>query len=770
MKNKQIGSRYPVVDGNSLSAAQQQLLSNELENQLAASLNKHQLEAVLAPSGPLMILAGAGSGKTRVITYRIARLISEGVQPWAILALTFTNKAAQEMKERTQSLLRMHSTNLWISTFHSVCLRLLRKHHEFINYPRDFAVYDAQDQKRLIKTILKDLNLEEKKYPAREILSKISKFKNKMKNPVDAEEEKRFPWNHEFVLIFQRYEDNLREAKVMDFDDLLIKTVEMLQNNQNLCLEYRNKFQHILIDEFQDSNVVQYNLIRLLVNGDKNICVVGDDDQSIYQWRGANVGNILSFENDFPETKVVLLEQNYRSTSNIISAASAVISRNPDRKDKRLWTENEEGDKVTLKTALDETAEASFVVKTILSTVKSDGLRLSDVAVFYRTNSQSRAIEDGLRNGGLAYQIYGGLKFYERKEVKDILAYFRAALNPFDTVNLKRIINTPPRGIGAVTIEKLEHQAAADGVPMGVMLDNISSVHELSSTAKAKLEGFREVLSSIRTFAGSYESSEAISRAMEESGYMRWLLADNNSESLSRIENLNELVSAAAEFSERTGNISILSFLDQTALMADADMVDQNTGTVKLMTIHISKGLEFPMVFITGMEDNLFPHARSKDDPRQMQEERRLLYVAMTRAKEKLFLSHALSRRLLGISQTNMPSPFLADLPTETTECKEYSEGIKSSASIKQYSPCNEPLQKFVPDHGIGHQSEKLFANSMDGYEPGIKVAHPSFGVGVIRAIDGKGDKSKITVYFPRYGSKKLVKKFAKLKPVGIKR
>lgn len=729
-------------------------------NRLKEELNTEQLKAVLHGSGPLLILAGAGSGKTRVITYRIARLISEGLSPRGVIALTFTNKAAAEMKERTQELAGGRRFDLWISTFHSACLRMLRRHAELLNYPKNFTVCDAQDQTRLIKACLKELDIEEKRFPAREIGSLISRFKSRLKGPAQAEAELNPRRYQEFLKCFFLYENKLQESRMMDFDDLLVKSVELLQKENEVREMYRDRFRYMLVDEFQDTNIAQYQFIRLLINEKRNICVVGDDDQSIYQWRGAEISNILNFEKDFLDTSVIVLERNYRSTQNILKGASAIVSRNPHRKEKNLWTDNESGAKIGLYSAADELDEALHVVQTIKELRKVNRISLNDVAIFYRTNSQSRAIEDAIRAEGYSYQVYGALKFYERKEIKDILAYFRVALNPFDAISFKRILSVPPRGIGAATLEKLENASGAEGVSLPAVLDAVDDIAGLNAGARKKLENFGEILSKIRVYATTMTVADAIERSLEVSGYMDWLTMDTKSESLNRAENLTELVNAAKEFQERTGESSVAAFLDQSALMADSDKDDMDGQAVKLMTVHISKGLEFPVVFITGLEENLFPHSRSMGDETQLQEERRLMYVGMTRSKERLFLSYAKRRRIFGEWQSSDPSSFIFDLPSETTETKE-SDGAHYNraappASYKRSSPLRSSIRK--------REKEQEKENTViDGLRVRLKVSHPTFKVGVIRKIEGRGDNGKITVYFPSFGEKKLVKKFARL-------
>jgi DNA helicase-2/ATP-dependent DNA helicase PcrA len=726
-------------------------------------LNPSQIEAVNILEGPLLILAGAGSGKTRVITHRIARLLGAGAPAWSILALTFTNKAAAEMRERAMRLCGSAGEGMWISTFHSACLRILRREAAKIGYPRDFAVYDQQDQTRLIKGVLNEMGLEEKEHPARQLGSMISRYKSHLKGPEQAAAElgQRQP---EFVEVFTRYEAKLAAARCMDFDDLLGKLVHLLATDAEARTAYQRRFQHAMVDEFQDTNAAQYRLLRLIMGENRNLCVVGDDDQSIYQWRGASVENLRDFEKDYPEARVILLEQNYRSTAHILTAANAVVERNPGRRGKKLWTKNGEGERIHLITAGDEMEEAAIVARAITQ-LEGEGGKLNETAIFYRTNSQSRAMEDGLRAAGVPHQVFGGLKFYDRKEIKDLLAYFNVAMNPHDIVSFRRAVNTPPRGLGDTTVARLEEFAAAEGLSAAQALDNLDSVITLNAGARAKLAAFREILRRVRALALEKEAEEAVRGALEATGYTEWLLGGDKSESISRLENLNELVNAAAEFKERTGDGSVRAFLDQAALVADADSVKDagGRGAVKLMTVHVSKGLEFDNVFVTGLEDNLFPHARSKDDPAQMQEERRLLYVAMTRARQRLTLTHALARRLLGVFQANRPSAFLADLPDEAVKrtgqpkAKYVERGEYPEYPVRRAKKEEEPAQWPRP---VAQREEEVM---VDGLKAGMKVRHPNFQVGYIRKIEGKGENGKLTIYFPRFGEKKLVRKFANL-------
>jgi DNA helicase-2/ATP-dependent DNA helicase PcrA len=735
---------------------------------LREALNEPQFRAAIHDAGPLQILAGAGSGKTRVITYRIARLIERGTPPWRIIALTFTNKAAAEMKERTAALVGGGRVDLWVTTFHAACLRILRKDADRLGYPKDFTVYDTRDQGRLIKEVLAECGISEKEHPVRQVGAFISRFKNKLMTPEQAEKEVNVHRHRKNLLAFKRYQVKLAQARCMDFDDLLGKTVKLLTEHVDVRDYYRQRFKYLLIDEFQDTNAAQYQIIRLMLGPENNICVVGDDDQSIYQWRGANIANILNFEKDFPDATVVKLEQNYRSAGNILKAATQVVMANKDRKDKTLWTDNGAGEPIRLYTADDEMDEAAWVADTVGDLVKKEGVSLNEIAVFYRTNSQSRALEDTLRQEGFPYTVYGGLKFYERREVKDLLAYFRAALNLADFISFKRIVNTPPRGIGAVTVEKLEIFAQSSGLSLAAALDEVETVPGLNAGGRAKLAGFREILAHIRRLVAdpTLTAAKALNEALTVTGYLAALAEDESSEARSRMENLEELVSAAEDYHQRTGDPTVAGFLDQAALVADADAVDESTGSIKLMTVHISKGLEFDAVFVTGLEDNLFPHARSKEDPSQMSEERRLMYVAMTRARKRLHLSHARARRVFGQFQNNLPSPFLKDLPADILlhEAPRYAPTAPAPAPTGPSSWAAK--RAAAPAPAIPRKKPSARATE-EGWKAGDLVRHPTFEVGKIMNIEGGGEKAKLTIYFPRFGEKKLVKKFAKLEPAG---
>ncbi|MBI5814160.1 MAG: UvrD-helicase domain-containing protein [Nitrospinae bacterium] len=756
-----------------IPAGQAQGAAAGLDN-LPELLNPPQLEAVYYGEGPLLVLAGAGSGKTRVITYRIARLVASGVNPKSIIALTFTNKAAGEMKERVRSLLGQTGTDIWISTFHSACLRVLRRDADRLGYGKDFVIYDSQDQERLIKLCMAQLGVDEKANPARQAGAMISSFKNKLKGADEAEKELNPRRFEDFLRVFHQYERKLMESRCMDFDDLLGKSVELLRKNEDIRERYQRRFSHVLVDEFQDTNAAQYEFVRLMTGGGGSICVVGDDDQSIYQWRGANIGNILNFEKDYPGAKVIKLEQNYRSTRNILEGAHGVVSQNAGRKEKRLWTQNAAGEKIKLYFAQDEMDEGRRVATGIKRIEREKGRVHNDFAVFYRTNSQSRAIEDALRREGISYQVFGGLKFYERREIKDMLAYFRVALNPHDTVSLRRIINVPPRGIGATTVEKLAALAEVEGKSMAAALDEAEASAGFNSGTKGKLEAFREIMSKVRILATSKNAADAISDALTATGYMEWLAKEDDSEAANRMENLNELVNAAEDFIERTGENSIQTFLDQAALTADADDM-KDGGAVKLMTVHVSKGLEFPVVFVTGLEEGIFPHARSKDNPSQMEEERRLMYVAMTRAMEALHITHARERRIFGVPQANRPSRFLRDIPAECVEMEAAQElslftpraedrDKWPKAPVKITRPTPAPVFSAEKERGIPPAARPASSPKTEGvFAAGDKVRHPMFQVGVIRSVEGRGENGKVTVYFPRFGEKKLILKHARL-------
>jgi DNA helicase-2/ATP-dependent DNA helicase PcrA len=742
-------------------------------------LNPPQREAVLHGDGPLLVLAGAGSGKTRVITSRIARLIKEcGVDPSNILAVTFTNKAATEMKERLERMLGMSLGRgigyggLWISTFHSCCVRILRQHIERLNYKRSFVIYDETDRSSLIKACASDLRIDTERYLPRAIGSKISSLKNSL---IDAEQFSKtastFGFDDAVSRVYAMYEEKLRESGGLDFDDLLMLTVRLLERNPDVLAYYQGVFKHILIDEYQDTNHAQYRLMRLLTQKHQNLCVVGDDDQSIYRFRGADIANILNFEKDYPSAKVIKLEQNYRSTQNILGAAGAVVSRNLGRKAKELWTQKLGGDKIVCFNAVDEKDEARFISRTIQQET-DEGRGLREIAILYRTNAQSRALEDALRDRSIPYRIFGGLRFYDRKEIKDVIAYLRVLQNPADAVSLRRIINVPARGIGDTTIDKLEAIAAhAHTSAYQAAID--AELSDIGTAPKKKLREFIAMMERIRTDMGTMTITELVRRVIQDSGYGRALEQDKNIESRIRIENLNELLTATEDFQEQNKEATLGAFLDQVALITDAEhqIAAENkrgssTDSVTLMTLHNAKGLEFSVVFMAGMEEGLFPHSRSAESEDELEEERRLCYVGITRAKERLFLTHASERRLYGYPQANLVSRFVSEIPEEAIEFigSEYSAGRSKKSIVWEDAPGPSRQEYHVYETKI--EQPKKAASSSSKYYNGAVVKHAKFGIGTVQRSEGAGDDLKISVSFPGHGVKTLAVKYANLEMI----
>jgi DNA helicase-2/ATP-dependent DNA helicase PcrA len=743
------------------------------------NLNPPQREAVLYGDGPLLILAGAGSGKTRVITCRIAHLIRErGVDPANILAVTFTNKAANEMRERLERLVDIPLGRgigyggLWISTFHSACVRILRKHAECLGYKQSFVIYDEADRSSLIKACMSDLRIDGEQYQPRAIGARISALKN---NLTDAGQflktSAHFGFEEAVSRVYSLYEEKLRESGGLDFDDLLMLTVKLFEQHQEVLAYYQGLFHHILIDEYQDTNHAQYRFVRLLTAKRRNLCVVGDDDQSIYKFRGADISNILNFEKDYPAAKVIKLEQNYRSTQNILGAAGAVVSRNLGRKHKELWTEKRGGEKILCYKAVDEKDEARFICRTIQQ--ETDGGRsLRQIAVLYRTNAQSRALEDALRNWGTPYRIFGGLRFYDRKEIKDVIAYLRVLQNPADIVSLRRIINVPARGIGDTTVEKLERAAVLAGVPLyKAAMDADTS--DVTTSAKKKLREFVAMLERMRADIRTMTITELVRRIIVESGYGAALDQDKTVESRIRLENLTELMTATEDFQEQNRDASLPAFLDQVALITDAEqqMAAEgkrvNVDAVTLMTLHNAKGLEFALVFLAGMEEGLFPHSRSADSDEELEEERRLCYVGMTRAKERLILTHAMERRLYGYPQANLVSRFVREIPKEAMEFA----GVEMTSpyAARERAQWNSSLHAVQTKESKKLQTTPSQQRKTDLTEPyynGAVVRHAKFGIGTVQRSEGIGDDLKISVSFPGHGVKTLAVKYANLEMI----
>jgi DNA helicase-2/ATP-dependent DNA helicase PcrA len=773
--------------------------------QFLDTLNPEQREAVVHVNGPLLILAGAGSGKTRVITSRIAYLVGNGfAAPHEVLAVTFTNKAAEEMRARVEALLGSDCRGMWVSTFHALCARLLRREAPAIDLSRDFVIYDSSDQLTVVKQALKALHIEESFIQPRAALSRISQAKNRMETPeaMAASAE----WNRreeQIARVYARYVAALKESNGLDFDDLLLKTVEVFEQSERVRNKYAAQFRFVMVDEYQDTNRPQYLLIRRLAEIHRNLCVVGDPDQSIYKWRGADLRNILDFETDFPEAKIVKLERNYRSTQIILDAASAVISQNRNRKDKHLWTDRKGGDKIVYFRGGDELEEADFITRTVRGALADDVEAVA--AVLYRTNAQSRAIEDALMREGIAYKIVGGVRFYERKEVKDALAYMRLVINPHDDVSLRRVINVPARGIGKGVMDALEafrtetrdrEEPGDSSMPLlAAGLDPVLSANSLwaalvrgldergfSSRAAQSLAAFRDLLVTLTEIARHDPVSIAIGKMLDRSGYLQDLREERSEDAESRIENLAELVSAAREYESRETEPSLGGFVDRLSLLSDAD---EEAGTrdarVWLMTLHSAKGLEFPVVVLAGLEEGLFPHSRSSDDVEELEEERRLCYVGMTRARTRLVLTGAARRRVFGEYQSSDPSRFIDEVPADLVErvAPTYSSAAYQGY-FAQYDASPRSGSRWQRDefrtnpYGRGRRARE--AEPVYAYEdedqstgmnvrPGMRVRHAQFGVGTVVNIEPLDDDTKLVVRFSSVGLKTLRAKFAKLEP-----
>ncbi len=719
-------------------------------------LNPPQRAAVACTEGPLLVLAGAGSGKTRVLTYRVAHLMEMGVPAWKILAITFTNKAAREMADRVRQLTGEAGDEAWISTFHACCARILRRDIEKLGYKRQFAIYDADDSMTVIKSVLKAMNLSDKEYPPRAVRAAISDAKNRMLSPkewlLDAGDDAR---NRKYSEVYAEYEKALRGNNALDFDDLLIRTLELLSQNPPVLEYYQRRFEYILVDEYQDTNAAQYELVRLLAGTKHNLCVVGDDDQSIYGWRGADIRNILDFEKDFPEAKVVKLEQNYRSTGNILDAANQVIAHNRGRKEKALWTEAGAGERIALYHALDERDEAAFVAQ-MARKLMGQGERPGEIAVLYRTNAQSRVLEEAFVRGGVPYRVYGGQKFYERKEIKDLICYMRALVNPDDDVSLRRIVNEPRRGIGEATIEQLASYAAQNELPlMSAVLD--ADAAGLSSRARKLVGEFGELMVDLTDAMYEQRPGEFVRTLIDRTGYVRALEAARTPENESRIENIKELEGAVAEFERLNPEGGLSDFLENVALVSDADAVDEAGGSVTLMTLHSAKGLEFDCVFLPGMEDGVFPLSRALYDDDQLEEERRLAYVGITRAKKRLFLSHARTRMLYNARSANPLSRFVGEIPArliaDSSQRGESRRVPPPSHARTGAAPRAggralgiEGVQKGYGGKFVGSQARALGGVAL--FRNGDRVIHRAFGRGEVVGVEGEGADQKVTVDF----------------------
>ncbi len=750
--------------------------ANYADHALLKGLNPVQQKAVLHSDGPLLLFAGAGSGKTRVLTHRVAFLVAErDVSPRNILAVTFTNKAAQEMKERIGKLVGENvGKHLWVGTFHALCARLLREFGEKIGIDRDFVVYDDADQMTLMKESMRQLNIDEKKFAPRALLSRISAAKEKLVGPGD--------WHKHFMgfiddiagKVYPVYHQKLRDNNALDFDDLLTEAVHLLQERIEVLERLQNRYRYIMVDEYQDVNHVQYMLLHHLANKYQNLCVVGDDDQSVYGWRGADVRLILQFEHDYPQATVLKLEQNYRSTKTILEAAYGVVRNNKGRKDKKLWTENDEGVPLNLHEAENEQEEASWIAQRVRAAVKEGGQKWSNYAVLYRTNAQSRIVEEMFRNWYIPHKLIGGVRFYERKEIKDIMAYLRIVQNPVDSVGLRRIINVPARGIGQSTFNAIEEEMQSSGRNLWSVIQHIGNVASVGARARTKLAEFASLIAGLQAEREHATVSEMVQRVLDRTGYQRSLEEENTLEAQSRLENLGELLTAVRQFEAETETPTLGAFLEQVSLVSDIDSLDANADAVTLMTLHAAKGLEFETVFLVGMEEAVFPHARSMESDKELEEERRLCYVGITRAKQEVFLSFANRRSVFGNISYNPPSRFLKEIPAELFK----ENRGKRGPVVSSYDPDEEYREQAIGnreqtskpkklwDEGAISPREEQKRSEAGGYKVGQKVKHATFGVGVILNVSGEDANTQLEVAFPNVGVKKLLLAYAKLEKV----
>ena len=696
-----------------------------------------------------MVFAGAGSGKTRVITFRIAHLIaSHDVAPWRILAVTFTNKAAGEMRERLLGLLGEQGAAVQVGTFHATCARLLRRHGASVGLTKDFTIYDDQDQLALVKRVLRDLGLDDKRYQPKAMAARINRAKQEVQAPADIETPD--PWSEVVRRVYTTYEERLQQANALDFGDLIYRTVRALESDEAFREAVIGRFTHVLVDEFQDTNHAQFRLVELLSEGHRNLCVVGDDDQSIYRWRGADRRNILDFRTLFPDATLVKLEQNYRSTKRILHAANAVVARNTDREPKELWTDNEEGEAILVVRTMDERDEARLVLRGVRELL-SQGQRLSDVAVFYRTHAQSRVIEESLRSANIAYRIVGGMRFYDRAEVKDLLAYLRVMINPADDMSLLRIINTPSRGIGKTTITRLLDSAAEQARTLSELLDDEFALAQFGNAARKRLGAFAGLMSGLRDVAASGAPlGEVGAELVNQSGYAEMLKHDDTAEADARFQNIQELVASMDEFEREHSEATLADFLENVTLHTSADEASSG-DRVTLMTVHAAKGLEFPVVMVTGLEEQVFPFRGIDpwEDPDELEEERRLAYVAFTRAKKRLVLSFAAIRRIFGQQRVGIPSRFLTELPGEDVEWI----GARSSSPSRpspQEMPQRDPSDSYI-DYNEGSDLSDL-----EGLRRGVQVRHPKFGVGEVTEVM-QGSPPRVSVHFPGWGTRKII-------------
>ena len=758
-------------------------------SELLENLNDKQQEAVEYMAGPLLILAGAGSGKTRVLTYKIAYLLEkEIVKPWQILAITFTNKAAKEMKERVEALVGQVSNDMWLGTFHSVCVRILKREIELLGYTRDFNIFDEIDKEKVIKEVMKKLNIDEKVYPVGLIKSEISKAKEAMKDEISYQKDAMGDFRKEEIAkVYNMYQETLKKNNSIDFDDIIMLTVRLFLENPDRLLYYQNKFKYILVDEYQDTNRSQFLLISMLSSATGNICVVGDESQSIYGFRGADISNILNFEQEFPNAKIVKLEENYRSTQNILNAANEVIKNNKSKIDKQLWTENEEGDKIEYKTLNNEYEEVEYVVDEIDDICRKEHENYSNFAVLFRTNAQARVLEEVFMKAGTPYKLIGGIKFYARKEIKDIISYLKLIQNTNDNIALKRIINEPKRGIGNTALDKLDALSSQSGMSIFEFIQDSNNLVGFRSAGN--IMSFRDMINELIKKKDKIKVSELIKETLKDSGYEDMLNSEGTKETEIRFDNLMEFIGVAIEFENENAENSLGDFLDSIALVSDVDNLDESTDAVTLMTMHSAKGLEFDNVFLVGMEEGLFPSKRSIEEDSQTEEERRLCYVAITRAKKHLFITNTKKRTLYGSTTYSIPSRFIDEIPenllSESSIENKENKGVKNSQNtwldneykrvetyLSNRSRVSESVEKKVrPNIGVSVDSflknlagnNQVKTNNASKYKVGMEVKHKKFGIGIIENIEPEGDDFKLEIMFDGSGFKRLMANYTPL-------
>ena len=733
-------------------------------------LNPQQAEAVINTEGPMLIMAGAGSGKTKVLTCRVANLLQKGVRPYRILAITFTNKAAAEMRERVNNMSGPAAKDVWLFTFHAFCARFLRMEIDKLpGYGGNFAIYDTADSQNLIKQILKEMNLDDKRFQPLGILSRISNAKNALQDAAAFARQAGDFYEQKVADIYSRYEQKLQLNNALDFDDLLMLSIKLLQENKEVREKYQDRFDYLLVDEYQDTNHAQYLLTKFLAAKHRNICVVGDADQSIYGWRGADIQNILDFEKDYPDAKVIKLEQNYRSTQIILDAANAVIENNTGRKPKNLWTENKSGADIIYFQAVDERDEARFVIEQLQNLQRTENKKLGDMAILYRTNTQSRIFEEMLIKSGISYNMVGGLKFYERKEIKDIIAYLRVIFNPADSLSLLRIINVPKRGIGDASLAKIQAYAAANNVSLFEAVSNAAAIDGLSSRFVSKLDDLAGIIFELMNLANEAPVEDLIDRVLRDTGYLEELENERTPQAQSRIDNLHELISVAQEFAASEEENNLENFLAHVALVSDIDDTELGEDAITLMTLHSSKGLEFPVVFLVGMEEGLFPHARTLMDETEIEEERRLCYVGITRAKEKLFLSSTKMRTIYGNTVTYPPSRFLQEIPARLVKTIKRQERFSALENFKQVSEKysarpQKPASTFNPHSFMPQKPAAAAGGTGTRFNTGDRVSHSKWGEGMVVSVKDSPDGQEVKVAFAGAGVRSLLTKYAVLK------